>query len=413
MIFKLLNTESKRTLASNFLSLIVLRGFQFLIPLVTLPYLVRVVGIEKFGLINFALAFGMYFGAVIQFGFAVTGTREIARNRHDLEAVKKIFSSTLIASVLLAVICIIAAVIIVFSFDRFRNDSELYFYSLIFVIFQSLFPIWFFQGMERMKYITFLSLGSNLIFLSSLFIFVQSVEDYALVVALNAISAACIFLISIFIIKRYFKISFNFPQMDEIKSVYINGYHAFISQLAPNLYNNSSMFLLGLYANATTVGLYAAAIKVVEAVISLGYILSNAFLPYISLDITRHHFFKKIMFFSGMSLTIIICALSSVIAKLLFGDANLAVAQYIQYLAISIFFVFMIQAFGNNYLMLIGSDYIVKNITLLSSIVFFIVALLLIPIYGIWGAIMTLVGARLTMALALYLYYLKNKQVHF
>lgn len=95
MLSKLTNTENKKRLLANFASLIVLRGFQFLIPLITLPYLVRTIGLEKFGLINFALALGLYFGAVVQYGFGVTATREIARNRDDPEKLSQIYSATL------------------------------------------------------------------------------------------------------------------------------------------------------------------------------------------------------------------------------------------------------------------------------------------------------------------------------
>ena len=105
----------RKRLISNFVALLVLRGFNFLIPLITLPYLVRVIGLENFGLVNFSLSLGLYFGAIIQFGFGVTATREIARNRDDSIKLAQIYSTTLTASILLAIVSAILFTLIVLS----------------------------------------------------------------------------------------------------------------------------------------------------------------------------------------------------------------------------------------------------------------------------------------------------------
>jgi len=403
----ILNSDDKKRLAGNFLSLIVLRGFQFLIPLITLPYLVRTIGIEKFGLVNFSLSLCLYFGAVIQFGFGVTATREIARHRDDLFLISKIYSATITASICLALACIAVASIVILFFNKFNTHLHLYFFSLLFVVFQSLFPIWFFQGMERMKYITFLSLSTNIIFLTSLFLFVKNQDDYVLVPLLNAGAALTTFFLSVILIKKQFKVVYSTPKINELRSIFTEGRHAFISQLAPNFYNNSTVFLLGIFTNNTTVGLYTAAIKVVDSAISLGYILSNTFLPYLSRNMDKHDFFRKIMIASGSLLTLLIFIFADLIALFLFSGDNIEIALYIRWLAVCIFLVFSTLIFGPNYLMLIGQDHVTKNIALYTSICFFIFALLAISSFGIWGAIATLLGARMTIALLQYIYFLK------
>lgn len=412
MLSKLTNTENKKRLLANFASLVVLRGFQFLIPLMTLPYLVRTIGLEKFGLINFALSLGLYFGAIIQYGFGVTATREIARNRDDPEKLSQIYSSTLVASCLLALLCVVVFIPIVLLVEQFREYLELYLFTIGFVVFQSLFPIWFFQGMEKMKYITFLSLGTSTIFLISLFIFVKQQDDFVFVPLLNASAAFITFAIAITLISKQFKVKFIRPKVQEIKSIYQDGHHAFISQLAPNLYNNSAVFLLGLFTNNTLVGLYTAATKVIDAVISFAYILSNTFLPYLSRNLHKHKVFQKIMLGSGLALTVATFILAEWITALLFSTNNLEVATYIQWLAICILLLFVTMTYGTNFLMLIGKDRVVKNIALYTSLFFFGIALLIIPIWGIWGAIITLVGARLTMMLATVMFYFKFKDQH-
>lgn len=406
---KIKNTENKKRLISNFLSLLVLRGFQFLIPLFTLPYLVRTIGIENFGLVNFALSLGLYFGAIIQFGFGITATREIARHRDNPIKLAQIYSATLTASILLALVSAILFTLIVLSFDKFNSYLNLYLFTLAFVVFQSLFPIWFFQGMEKMKYITFLSLGTSAMFLIGLFVFVKQEEDFVLVPLLNALAAFITFIIAITLINKQFKVGFARPKIHEVKSIFQNGHHAFVSQLSPNLYNNSSVFLLGIFSNNAQVGLYTAATKVIDAVISFAYILSNTFLPYLSRNLQKHKIFQKIMLASGLMLTIGTFVMAEWIAKMLFSANNLEVATYIQGLVICIFLLFISKTYGTNFMMLIGKDRVVKNIALYTSLVFFGIALLIIPLWGIWGAIATLVGARFTMAILQLGFYIKYK----
>ncbi|MEA1989306.1 MAG: oligosaccharide flippase family protein [Pseudomonadota bacterium] len=389
------------------MSLSVLRGFQFLIPLITLPYLVRTIGIENFGLVNFALSLGLFFGAIIQFGFGITATREIARNRDNKEKLEQIYSATLTASILLAFVSAILFTLIVLSFDKFNSYLNLYLFTLAFIVFQSLFPIWFFQGMENMKYITFLSLGTNAMFLISLFAFVKQEEDFILVPLLNAIAAFITFIIAITLIKKKFKVNFTRPKIREIKSIYQNGHHAFVSQLAPNLYNNSAVFLLGLFTNNTLVGLYTAATKVIDAVISFAYILSNTFLPYLSRNLQKHKVFQKIMLASGLVLTIATFIMAEWITTLLFSADNLAVATYIQWLSMAILFGFVYLTYNTNYLMIAGHENVGKNISLYVSLVAFLWTAIFIYMLGILGAIASLLLARAALSLFSFVYYQK------
>lgn len=407
MIRKCTNTENKKRLISNFLSLSVLRGFQFLIPLITLPYLVRTIGIENFGLINFALSLGLYFGAVIQFGFGITATREIARHRDDPIKLAQICSTTLMVSILLALVSAVLFSLIVLFFEKFYQHLALYLYTLAFIVFQSLFPIWFFQGMEKMKYITFLSLGTSATFLISLFTFVKQQEDFVLVPLLHATAALITFVLAIVLIKKQFNVQFCIPKYQDIKTLYKEGHHAFVSQLAPSLYNNSAVFLLGIFTNNTMVGHYTAATKVIDAVISFAYILSNTFLPYLSRNIQKHKLFQKIMLSSGLVLTVTTFIFAEWVTRLLFSADNLEVVNYIQWLAMAIFFGFGYLTYNTNYLMIAGYQKIGKKISLYVSLVAFLWTTFLIYFYGLFGAIFSLLLARVALSLLSFLYYNK------
>ncbi|WP_394169168.1 oligosaccharide flippase family protein [Saccharospirillum alexandrii] len=403
----LFKNKNSRNVIESFFSLIVLRGFQFIVPIITFPYLVRIIGIEKYGLVNFALSFGLYFSAIIQYGFSITATREIARNRNDKLLVTQIYSQTLTASLVLALLSSVIFIALVLMIDRFYEYALLYFFTLGFVIFQNIFPVWFFQGMEKMRYITLLSLGTSILYLITLLLFIRQESDYIYVPLLQLISSFITFVFAVTLIKVRFNIGFCLPNFQSVQRILVDGRDVFISQLAPNLYNNSTTFLLGIYAGNTAVGLYSAANKLVNAVVSIGYIVSNAFLPYLSRSLANHLIFQKIILVLGFVLFILVAVFSDFITLTLFGPEYPEIATYIRWLSISVFFVFCGLCFGNNFLMIANHEKTAMRISLYISLIFFVLANLIIPVIGIWGAIFTVLGARLMIALLYYLFYLK------
>jgi PST family polysaccharide transporter len=166
----LTETEEKKNIVSNIFSLGVLQVASYALPLLTVPYLVRILGPEFFGLTSFATATVMYFILITEYGFNLTTTQQISIHRHNLVKLGQIFSSVMIIKMMLTIVCFVLMSILVFSFEKFSKHWEVYFISYGIVIGQALFPIWLFQGLEQMKYITFINIGSKIFFTICIFI---------------------------------------------------------------------------------------------------------------------------------------------------------------------------------------------------------------------------------------------------
>jgi len=140
-------TRDKKALLSNFFSLSALQGVNMILPLVTLPYLVRVLGVETFGLLNFSLAIIMILNILVSFGFELSATREISIiDKNNTKEISLIFSAVMAAKVALAVISFVMLSLLIMLVDRFEEHYMLYLITFGLVIGNVLFPSWFFQG---------------------------------------------------------------------------------------------------------------------------------------------------------------------------------------------------------------------------------------------------------------------------
>ena len=278
---KALKKEDNKRIFSNFVSLSFLQGANLILPLITFPYLVRVLGVDKYGLILFAQAFISYFTLLSEYGFNLSGAREVSINRTNLKELTKIFNSILILRLGFAFFGFVMMSGIVLYFDKFAEDWELYFVTYSLVFGPVLFPIWFFQGIQKMKYITVLSLVAKFIFTVSIFLVVNSPDDYLLVPLMNSLGYILVGIISLGIINRQFGISFKLQKVEYLAKQLKKGWYIFISNISTNLYTSTTTFVLGIATNNTMVGYYVIAEKVIRIIQGLFSPIVQAIYPHV------------------------------------------------------------------------------------------------------------------------------------
>jgi len=409
---RIFNTGEKKRLFENFLSLSVLQGLNYLLPLVTFPYLVRVLGVEKFGLLSFATATIAYFQILTDYGFNLSATREVAINRDNKEKLNEIYSSVMIIKFCLLIISFLLLSVLVFSFEKFRQDWLVYYLSFGMVVGQVLFPVWFFQGMERMRYITLLNILAKGLFTIAIFVFVRAQNDYLKIPLLNSIGFILAGVISLFIVSKYFNIKFQRVHESSLKFQLREGWHIFVSTIAISLYTVSTTFILGLFTNNKIVGYYSAADKLIQAVKGLFGPVSQSLYPFINKKVAESkeaglHIIRKITKYIGITTAfvsfLIFIGSKQIITVILSSEYNNSIV-ILRILSIHPFLIGLSNVFGIQTMLPFQRKKAFQNILIIASIINIIVSLLLVPLFQHIGSAISVTFVEFFVTLTMFIY---------
>lgn len=254
-----------QSLLKNFIFLFFLQGLNYILPLLTIPFLIHNLGIEKFGLLSFSTALITYFVILSDYGFNLSATKEIALNQSNNEKISEIFSTVLFLKFILTVIGFIILNLIIISSDFFTRYWFIHELNFLYVIGQMLFPIWLFQGLECMKQIAIINAIFKILLTVSIFLFIKEKSNFWLVPFLTGFYSILAGLFSLIFIYHKFKISFHVKNIKNPMHYLKDSWYFFISNLGVNLYLNSGTLILGLLTNNIIVGNYAIAEKIMLA----------------------------------------------------------------------------------------------------------------------------------------------------
>ena len=261
IISEALKIRSEKVLISNFLSLTSVQLANYILPLITLPYLIRVLGVEKFGLISFAQAFMHYFVIITDYGFGLSATRDIAIYRDHREKLVEIFNSVFWAKIILMILSFIILIILLYSFKKFSAEILFYLIFFLVVIGNTLFPTWFFQGIEKMSLIALLNFISKVFYTASVFIFIKMENHYIYIPLLQGLASIFIGIISLSFIYMKFKIRLQSCSFSSLKEQFKNGWYIFLSEVSIGFYDSIRIFIVGLLTNNLITGYYSIAEK--------------------------------------------------------------------------------------------------------------------------------------------------------
>ena len=270
-----------RRVIANFFSLSLINGVSYLIALFLIPYLLRILGDERYGAYLFIYVIAQYLMLVGNYGFKFSATRLVSVHRDDKEKVNAIFNATMWARVLLTVPAVTVGLVAVYCFME-SDDVVMYLFALGMVFGDILIPSWLFQGMEQMKYLTISTVVSKLVFALLIFVFIRSGEQYVYVLLLHSLGYIASGVLSLYLAMKQFGIKLGLTTFREIKEQIKDGWNVFVSNIGMELYRNSNVVLLGIFAGDAAAGIYGAVEKLVKAAQTIINALPMAIYPHVS-----------------------------------------------------------------------------------------------------------------------------------
>ncbi len=387
-------SKDGKTVFANFgyLSLLQVAGYVF--PLISMPYLARVIGADGFGKIAFASAIVVWIQTISDWGFNLTATRDVAQNRDNKELVSRIFSNVLWARSVLTLLSGIILLLVVLLVPYLRENADIIFVTFLLVPGYILFPEWFFQAIEKMKYTTFFNLLLKLVFTVAVFVFIHKREDYLMQPLLTTIGYLLCGFGALYLIFKKWGYTLYKPQWSEIFKTIRNSTDVFINNLMPNLYNSFSVMLLGFFGGSTANGIYDGGNRFPVIFYQFQSVLSRAFYPFLSRRPDKHSFYAKLNIVSALIGAVFLILLSPLFIKIMLGDEFEKSVVVMQILSFSVVFLAMDYTYGTNFLIINHKEKPLRNLTFVSSIVGMGVAIPLVYKFSYIGAAITVLLCR-------------------
>ena len=394
----------------NFLSLAAVQGVNYLLPLMTLPYLVRVLGVDNFGIFSFATAIVAFFAVITDYGFNFSATREISINKFNKKEITKIYSSVMTLKIILMLLSFLILCIMVFFIPKFNDNLLIYLLCYGVVLGQVLFPVWFFQGMEQMQFITVVNVFSKILSTVCIFIFINDPNDLYLVPVFMSLGAIIGGIYSLRLISKEFGISFKIQSRGELERHLKGGGNLFLTSFLSTLLTSSGILVLGFYASNTVVGIYSAIEKIFRAVVGLFAPITQALYPISCQKMNTGNitdsrkYFKKIfyiIFLLTLITAFLICFLSNVVVELFYGTNMLQYTYILQLMMLWLIFSVMNNIIGIQYLSAKRKDKFYLIAFVVGALSTTLLNFILIPKYLIDGIISAMIFGEILLTLAM------------
>ncbi len=406
----------KHPLLLNTSSYYLINFSDYLLSLIILPFLARTISMEGVGLLGLANTLGVVCLLVMEYGFSLSATREIASN--DNENLSLLVSKVFITKLILIIPCLIISIcsfLIVPIFDKYLFLIIL---TLTISILNGLTPIWYFQGIQKIYPFALLKISIRIISILPIFFIVRSVNDVWIVLFFQCIASLLICTISLYWLFK--KVRFVFVSFKDIANSLINGWHTFSLTIIPPLFTMFAFFWLSSKLSIESIGLLNSAERIFKAIISIFGPIGQAIYPFLISQLsknkmraiiqTRQVFWLYLVV--SISISSIIIIIAEPFIKWYLGQQFLESAKILQVFALSIPIIKISHILGRQWMLSIKLDKIVNIAVVLSSLVLFIILTSFHSYYKVFSFPLSLLIAESSL-LIFYIIYLEYHKLGF
>ena len=388
-----------------------MKGLTLIVPLVTYPYLIKVLGSEKYGLIMWAWSIVNFFIIFINFGFDLSVTKYISINKGNKTKISEIVFTTLAAKTILFFISLIIFLFLINFTPNIKENKKLFLYTYCLAIGETIMPIWFFQGIEQMKYTAIITSFVKIGFTILVFLLIKKSNDYLKVPLLYALSSIISALFAYYLILFKYRIKFLFPKLSNILFYFKDSFALFLSSSISIVKESVTIIFIEKYIGLSFVAYFDIAQKFVNILLTPFHILSTVIFPYMS-KAKNFVLLKKVIVFStiiSIIIYILIFIFSKNIVFFLVGNINTLVENILRILAFSIIFANIASLLGTNGLVVIGKNKKLFLSSLYGILVYFFILIIISNFFHITIELVTIfVVISYFIDMLFRIYYLKR-----
>ena len=361
-IQRLSNSKDGKVLLKNFSYLSVLEMTTHLFPLITTPYLARVIGVDGFGILAIGTATIAYFQSFTEYGFTYTSVRDAARCRDSSDDFSEVVYTTIYSKLFLLLFSYVIIAICTFTIPFFREYSAVIWCTALLLPGHIFNPDWIFQSLEDMRYITIRNLISKTLFTLLVFVIIRNPEDYLLQPVLIALGMIIPSIWGLIVLKRKFGLKHVFPSFKTIISKIANNFNMFITVFLPTIYTNLNVLLLSAYNGKSATGVYSGGTRFTFIAYSLFQLLSRTFFPFFARKLDAHKMFVRFSLILSFIISLIFFLGARPIVMLFLGKEFEGTVDVLRIVAFTPIAMSLMNSYGVNYLVLKGKEKLMRNI---------------------------------------------------
>lgn len=405
---------SQPSIKKNFAYKSILTISTYIMGFITFPYISRIFGVEKLGLVNFVDNTINYFLLFATMGINILGVREIASVKDNKETQSKVFSNILGLNLLFTIVTISIYLTLIATIPKLSQYSELFYIGTAKIFFTTFLIEWFYTGIENFKYITIRSIIIKVIYVISVFLFIRNQEDYILYFILTVGTVVINALINMAYVRQYINIQpRELVNLKYLKNNIVLGIYAIMT----SMYLTFNVMYLGLISDNTQVGYYTTAFKLYSVILGFFTAFTNVMLPRMSALLAEdnkaqfHNLINKsFAAVSKFSIPLILCSiiLTPQIIYILSGPGYEGAIIPMRIIMPAILFVGIAQILAIQVLMPMKKDRILLIASICGAIISIIINILFVPKIQSIGSAIVLLSAEMLVTSIYILYILKE-----
>ena len=331
----------------NFFNLIINQGINILIALLATRILFSTLGEAQYGLVNLALSVVLLSSITVSYGYHLNGPKRIALFRDESAKKETLINEIIVTRIIIAIGMAIILFCLTYFFGFFKSYAALLYYSLILLFSQALFPMFYFQGNDKIAWASLVNAFAKGAYLLLIVLFIKRPEDAIYVNFLFGITALIVYTVSWIIIYKKEKIKWVWVSIHNIKKRFVENFQFFISSIAGHVSIHGGLIILANFVNNSVLGEFALAQKIALLMRMVPVFFTQAILQKASIlyksDKAEFKRYVNLIFIIGLSITFAMGLIAIIFSKwiifllagsqVLYSEAILKILAFIPFLS--------------------------------------------------------------------------------